>query len=170
MVLLYIILSVVQLDSGSLLIAAYGIQVLLDPYWIFIIDMALLRFRPPQPDQQTADSAKLYWNFFRLEGSGVVGVILTIFLYIFVSFTTLACLYMYLLRVHMNGRLIDIYHRLKGKEESFFLPRDMEVSFEELTYVCRKAEQWRGTEGERRKTAVWDYVWEEEHEKEKVSL
>ena len=59
----------------------------------------------------------------------------------------------------MNGRLIDIYHRLKSPEEMFFLPRDMEVSNQELGYVCRKAEQWRGAEGERRKVAVHDYVW-----------
>ena len=28
--------------------------------------------------------------------------------------------------------------------------------------MCRKAENWRGEEGERRKTAVYDYIWEEE--------
>ena len=60
----------------------------------------------------------------------------------------------------MNERLLDVYHRLKSLEENFFVPRDMEVSNEELGFICRKAEQWRGAEGERRKVAVYDYVWE----------
>ena len=42
------------------------------------------------------------------------------------------------------------------------MPYDLEVSNEELNYICRKAEQWRGEEGERKKTAVYDYIWEEE--------
>ena len=69
---------------------------------------------------------------------------------------------MYFLRLHNNGRMIDVYWRLHGDEDHFFLPYDLEISNEELNYVCRKAEQWRGEEGERRKIAIYDYVWEEE--------
>ena len=57
---------------------------------------------------------------------------------------------------------MDVYWRLHGSEEEFFLPYDLEVSNEELNFICRKAEQWRGEEGERRKVAVYDYVWEQE--------
>ena len=64
----------------------------------------------------------------------------------------------------MNGKLIDIYHRLKSPEEKFFVPQDLELSNEELGFICRKAEQWRGAEGERRKVAVHDYIWEEAEE------
>ena len=120
--------------------------------------MALLRFQAPLPEMQTADVTKLYWHFDCLEGNGVVGIFLLIFLYLFVSFLTLACLYMFFLRVHKNGLLLDIYQRLGNTEEHFFVPRDMEVSNHELGWVCRKAEQWRGAEGERRKVAVHDYV------------
>ena len=154
-------------DLGSLFIAAFGVQVILDPYWILLVDLALLRFNPPQSDLPTADVTKLYWHFVRLEGSGVVGVFLALFLYAFTTFVTLACFYMYFLRVHMNGKLIDIYHRLKSPEEKFFVPNDLEVSNEELGYICRKAERWRGAEGERRKVAVHDHVWEEEEREER---
>ena len=58
--------------------------------------------------------------------------------------------------------MMDVYWRLHGTEEEFFLPYDLEVSNEELNYLCHKAEQWRGEEGERRKIAVYDYVWEQE--------
>ena len=77
-------------------------------------------------------------------------------------FVAIACLYMYFLKLHMNGRMLDIYHRLHGSQDDFFVPFDLEISNEELSYIVKKAEQWRGEEGERRKTAVYDYVWEEE--------
>ena len=67
----------------------------------------------------------------------------------------------------MNGKLIDIYHRLKSTEEKFFIPHDLELSNEELGYICRKAEQWRGADGERRKVAVHDYIWEEQEDNER---
>ena len=147
-------------DLGSLFIAAFGIQVLLEPYWVALVDIILLRFRAPQPDLQTADVTKLYWHFVRLENNGVVGIFLTLYLYLLTTVTTLAVFYMYFLRVHMNGRLIDVYQRLKSSEEKLFFPQDMEISIEELSYICRKAEQWRGAEGERRKVAVYDYLCE----------
>ena len=65
-------------------------------------------------------------------------------------------------RLHNEGRMLDIYHRLHNAEEKFFLPFDLEISLYELNFIARKAEQWRGEEGERRKITVTDYVWEEE--------
>jgi hypothetical protein len=64
--------------------------------------------------------------------------------------------------LHNNGRLLDVFWRLHGDEDMFFVPYDLEMSNQELAYVIRKAEQWRGEEGERRKVAVYDYIWEEE--------
>ena len=57
---------------------------------------------------------------------------------------------------------MDVYHRLHAREDEFFIPYDLEISNVELSYVCKKAEQFRGEEGERRKAAVYDYIWEEE--------
>jgi len=42
------------------------------------------------------------------------------------------------------------------------VPYDLEMSNHELNYISKKSEQWRGEEGERRKVAVYDYIWEEE--------
>ena len=64
---------------------------------------------------------------------------------------------------HSNSIFLSLYtSRLHGQEQDFFTPYDLEISNEELNYVCRKSEQWRGEEGERKKTAVYDYIWEEE--------
>ena len=68
----------------------------------------------------------------------------------------------YFNRLHNNGRMLDIYWRLHGEMEMFFVPYDLEISNQELRYIAKKAEQWRGEEGERRKVAVYDYIWEEE--------
>ncbi len=42
------------------------------------------------------------------------------------------------------------------------MPQDLELSNQELSCLVRAAEQWRGEEGERRKVAVYDYVWQDE--------
>lgn len=59
--------------------------------------------------------------------------------------------------------MLDIYWRLHGDEDMFFVPYDLEMSNQEMAYIANKAEQWRGEEGERRKVAVYDYIWEEEN-------
>lgn len=113
-------------------------------------------------DVPIGDAFKLYWHFFRFDGNGTVGIVLAIFLYVVTLFTASCVVYMYFLRLHNNGRLMDVYHRLHAREDEFFIPYDLEISNVELNYVCKKSEQWRGEEGERRKTAVYDYIWEEE--------
>ncbi|XP_078249557.1 uncharacterized protein LOC144589214 isoform X1 [Pogona vitticeps] len=50
--------------------------------------------------------------------------------------------------------------RIQSDESSFFIPFDLEISNQELSYIVKKAEQWRGISGERRKVVVYDYVWE----------
>lgn len=146
----------------SRFIMAYGINVLLDPIWILMVDSALMRYLNLGGDYPIGDAFKLYWHFFRFEKNGAIGIVLTVFLYIGTVFVSSVVLYLYFLRVHNNGRLMDVYHRLHAREDEFFIPYDLEISNVELSYVCKKAEQFRGEEGERRKTAVYDYIWEEE--------
>lgn len=83
--------------------------------------------------------------------------------------TAAVVFYIYFLRLHMDGRMMDTYHRLNCSDSDFLLPYDTEVSLAELKHIIRKAEQWRGPKGERRKTAVHDYVWEEEQGERKAT-
>lgn len=57
-------------------------------------------------------------------------------------------------RFHNNGRMLDVFHRLTAKEGAYFLPEDLELSNQELSYIVKKAEQWRGFSGERRKVSI----------------
>jgi len=153
-------------DVITLFILAFGIQTFFDPLWILIVDVALGRQIDTGGNKPIGDAFKLYWHFNRNYSNSAitlyVSISMTVFLYIVAAFSVGALWYMFFIRLHNNGRMMDVYWRLHGTEEEFFLPYDLEVSNEELNYLCHKAEQWRGEEGERRKVAVYDYVWEQE--------
>ncbi|XP_056594788.1 uncharacterized protein ofcc1 [Triplophysa dalaica] len=145
----------------SKFIMAAAVWTALDPLAVFAVDAVLGRLSY-SADYPLADAAKLYWHFYRTEQSGTAGIIITLFLYGVHFVLSVTILYIYILRLHNDGRLLDIYHRLHSAEGAFFIPHDMEVSNQQLNYIVKKAEQWRGFNGERRKVAVYDYIWTEE--------
>uniref|UniRef100_A0A3Q2ZRT7 Orofacial cleft 1 candidate 1 n=1 Tax=Kryptolebias marmoratus TaxID=37003 RepID=A0A3Q2ZRT7_KRYMA len=156
-----------QLIFGSLpsfmsnFITAQGVWTVLDPLAVFAVDAVLGRLAY-SPDTPVGDAAKLYWHFYRADQSGAAGVIITLFLYAVHFLLSVTILAVYLLRFHNDGRMLDIFQRLTAKEGVYFLPHDLELSNQELSYVVKKAEQWRGFNGERRKVAVYDYMWTSE--------
>lgn len=90
-------------------------------------------------DRLTGDLWKIY-NYYRdRDGDGWVGIVLHFLLYGIVTFINGILFYFYLVFVHMNGRVIDLYYRLNGDIDAFFLPRDDEVSLNYLKWVCHKA-------------------------------
>uniref|UniRef100_A0A3Q1BU10 Orofacial cleft 1 candidate gene 1 protein n=1 Tax=Amphiprion ocellaris TaxID=80972 RepID=A0A3Q1BU10_AMPOC len=142
----------------SKFIMAQGVWTVLDPLAVFAVDAVLGRLAY-SPDAPVADAAKLYWHFYRADQSGAAGVIITLFLYAVLFLLSITILSIYLLRFHNDGRMLDIFQRLTAKEGMYFLPQDFELSNQELSYIVKKAEQWRGFNGERRKVAVNDYIW-----------
>ncbi|XP_077365267.1 uncharacterized protein LOC144009414 [Festucalex cinctus] len=146
----------------SKLIMAQGVWTVLHPLAVLAVDAVLGRLSY-SPDRPVGDAAKLFWHFRRVDQSGAAGVAITVFLYavIFLLSATILCIY--LLRFHNNGRMLDIFQRLTAKEGTYFLPQDLELSNQELSYIVKKAEQWRGFNGERRKVAVYDYTWTAEN-------
>jgi len=149
-------------------ILLFCIWTIVDPIMILIVDSCLQRYLD-EPTQPIGDAFKLYWHFYRIEGSGVVGIPLTIFLYAVIVFTSLVFTYIYFLKLHNNGRIQDVYHRLHAPEEELFTPHDMELSNEQLSFIINKCEMWRGNEGERRKTCVYDYIWDEQSEGNEIN-
>mmetsp|Transcript_17229 Transcript_17229/g.30997 ORF Transcript_17229/g.30997 Transcript_17229/m.30997 type:complete len:738 (-) Transcript_17229:3038-5251(-) len=106
----------------------------------------------------TGDPFKLYFFFQRNEGSGMIGIMMTIFIYIGLVGLSSFFVYNYMLFVHMNGRLLDVYMRLSSEESYFFLPHDAEVSARYLEWVCYKARTYRSQTGLSRKVAVTNYL------------
>uniref|UniRef100_A0A8C1XBA7 Uncharacterized protein n=1 Tax=Cyprinus carpio TaxID=7962 RepID=A0A8C1XBA7_CYPCA len=95
----------------SKFIMAAAVWTLLDPLAVFAVDAVLGRLSY-SAEEPLADAAKLYWHFFRTEQSGTAGIIITLFLYGVHSILSFTFLYVYFLRLHNDGRLLDIYQRL----------------------------------------------------------
>jgi hypothetical protein len=72
---------------------------------------------------------------------------MTLIIYVAEFLFTAFCLYNYLLYVHMNGRMLDVYKRLHGTSEDFFCPHDFEVAYAEVAYICEKARRWTHPKG-----------------------
>ncbi|XP_068565345.1 uncharacterized protein [Cebidichthys violaceus] len=142
----------------SKFIMAQGVWTVLDPLAVFAVDAVLGRLAY-SPDTPVGDAAKLYWHFYRVDQSGAAGVIVTLFLYAVLFLLSVTILSINILRFHNDGRMLDVFQRLTARDGTYFLPQDLELSNQELSYVVKKAEQWRGFNGERRKVAVYDYIW-----------
>ncbi|CAL8293148.1 unnamed protein product [Lota lota] len=149
-------------------IMAQGVWTVLDPAAVLAVDAVLGRLAY-SPDRPVGDAAKLYWHFLRNSQSGAAGVVITLFLYAVLLLLSVTILFIYLLRFHNDGRMLDTFQRLSAREGDYFLPRDLELSNQELSYIVKKAEQWRGYNGERRKVAVSDYIWAGEEEESPTS-
>nr|XP_051711091.1 uncharacterized protein LOC100356714 [Oryctolagus cuniculus] len=145
-------------DVLSKLITTMAVWTVLDPLAVFIVDIFLGRFSHNE-EAPVADAAKLYWMFVRTKQLGILGVMVTMLLYIFLLIVSSLILYLYCLRLHNDSWISDAFQRIHSEEVKFFMPYDLEISNQELSYIVKRSEQWRGINGERRKVAVYDYIW-----------
>jgi hypothetical protein len=117
----------------------YGIGTLFDFFLILIVDLIIQVSFVPNIQNWDGDCFKIYNFYTRYEGSGVVGIFLTLFVYFILMAINTILIYNYLIFVHMNGRLLDTYSRLQGNINHFFIPRDNEVSKEYVEWVIGKS-------------------------------
>ncbi|XP_075682768.1 uncharacterized protein LOC142651667 isoform X2 [Rhinoderma darwinii] len=148
----------------SKFIIALGLWTVLDPLAVFIVDAFLgrLSYDVKKP---IADAAKLYWFFIRIEQSGTPGILITLLIYTMILIISSSVLYLYLLRIHKESWILDVFQRITCDDGVCHVPYDLEISNQELSHIVRKAEQWRGISGERRKVTVYDYIWKKETSK-----
>lgn len=117
-------------NIASQFISAFGVMTFFDWFIVLVIDCINGRYNKSTEvgmEGIVGDAFKLYEVFDRKENNGLVGAFLTLFIYFFLSFLSGVVFYMYYLRIHLNGRLLDIFVRLTGKDDDFFLPHDLEV-------------------------------------------
>ncbi|KAE8892390.1 hypothetical protein PF005_g12228 [Phytophthora fragariae] len=155
---------------GSNFVACAGIATVLDPFLVLIVDVLSHHYGCSQLSEcavsltasgctcVTGDWFKLYVRFQAQEGSGLVGIFIVLILYVALTCLSLVGLYIYLLYIHMNGRMLDVYRRVHGHEDSFFVPHDAEISLQELQTVCAQATRWKGSRGTQRKVFVHEYA------------
>ncbi|KAK9403538.1 hypothetical protein NXF25_008365 [Crotalus adamanteus] len=116
----------------SKLIMAWGFWTVLDPLAVFVVDAFLGLIDPVE--------------VFTLMLEHMQRLCLRYYL------SSECCMYN-LIRLYNESWLLDFLQRIQGDETSFFVPCDLEISIQELSYLVKKAEQWRGIGGERRKVS-----------------
>ena len=105
-----------------------------------------------------ADSLKLWYRFQEEEGSGVVGAIITVIVYFGTCTVASLLLYEYLMHVHKDARILDLWRRITANEEEVFMPHDFEISRDELMRICGdKMRRWRGLDGSKRRLEVKEF-------------
>eukprot|EP01028_Stygiella_incarcerata_P006001 TRINITY_DN24702_c1_g1_i1.p1 TRINITY_DN24702_c1_g1~~TRINITY_DN24702_c1_g1_i1.p1 ORF type:complete len:1211 (+),score=372.92 TRINITY_DN24702_c1_g1_i1:122-3754(+) len=136
---------------GSRIFFGYGLAVFLDPVLIIIVDNISMNY-------DYGESYRLERYYEEKEKNGLIGVFLTLFLYCQMMLISAILLYHYSLRLHMNGRMMDVYYRLHGREEEFFAPHDLEVSYRSFEEIMAKSHNWRGEDGAIQKSVVKSYT------------
>jgi hypothetical protein len=133
----------------SRLLLSFGMATFLDPVLIAVVDLGRHNWR--------GDVFKLYNLFNEAEGSGVIGAFITVVLYFGLMIASAILFYWYMLKIHMNGRMIDMHRRLISSEEAFDMPNDMELSVKTLRWILTKASTWTGIAGQKRKVVINEY-------------
>lgn len=82
---------------------------------------------------------KFYNYFFKTQGSGLVGIYITVFMISTETIFTGYVFYRFMVFQYMNGRILDLYRRLSGNYKAFFVPQDNEISLKYLQWVIERA-------------------------------
>lgn len=158
-------------DSVSLFIAAFGVATMFDSLLVLFVDIVMHNYHCGEVDDTckvdytsrdcecfVGDFMKLWERTVEDESSGITGLVLTVIVYTGLFIVSALVLYEYMVHIHKDARVLDIWRRISGPSEEFFIPHDFEVSYAELTSICAKAALWRGANGQTRRLAVSEYV------------
>lgn len=105
-------------------IAWYGLATCLDFFLIATVDMA---------NQNTdGDLFKLYNYYERTENSGFIGFFLTFLVQFAMLLVNIFVFYNYIVFVHNDARIHDIYMRISGLGKGYHIPFDNEISWNYL--------------------------------------
>jgi len=158
-------------DVLSKFFIAFGFASILDPLLVIVIDLIYHNYDCTKTSDACAenytgsacdcfngDFVKLWYRMRIEEGSGLTGLFITVLLYMGTGIIGMLLLYQYIVYVHRDGRVLDMWRRINGTVEEFFLPLDFEVSDEELQTIVHKAVHWRGPKGSKRRLEVQEYT------------
>jgi hypothetical protein len=89
------------------------------------------------------DFIKLWYRAAKTEGTGLTGAFITIMIYLATGVLSCLILHEYLLHVHRDGRILDLWRRVNAPVEEFFIPDDYEISSAELLKIINQAKQYK---------------------------
>ena len=107
-----------------------GIYAVIDPPLTLFFDLVSRNWN--------GDHFKFYNYFDKLEGSGITGIYLVVFMVGTIMMFSGYVFYRYMIFVYMEGRILDLYRRLSGNQKTFFVPHDQEVSLKYLQWVLER--------------------------------
>mmetsp|Transcript_13504 Transcript_13504/g.29133 ORF Transcript_13504/g.29133 Transcript_13504/m.29133 type:complete len:283 (-) Transcript_13504:1550-2398(-) len=131
------------------IVAAFGLATAADPALVLVVDIC-------RSNWTTGDAFKLFHHFETRENSGGIGVFLILMIYgayLILSYILMNVFFFY---VYRDGRILDVFRRVEGKEDNFFIPVDLELTITDLQLILHKAESWRGPGSAKRRTIVTD--------------
>lgn len=114
------------------IIAWFGLCTCLDFILINAVDLA--------NQDVDGDLLKLYNYYERTQNSGFIGLFLTFLVSIALLLLNVFLYYQYLVFVHNDARLSDIYMRISGLGRGYYIPDDNEVSWSYLKQIYHQGE------------------------------
>jgi len=86
------------------------------------------------------DAFKLYNYFYKSGGSGFIGYFMTFLIQLTVEINNVFLFYYYIMFVHHESKIEDIYLRITGKIRNVFCPADNELSYRLLKHFYLEGE------------------------------
>jgi hypothetical protein len=134
-------------DHLSKFVYTIGLTGFLVPWYELIVDAA--------SGTVHGDIMRLHTWFTIHDYGAYFGYLVFGIVYFFIVFATIVSIFLYTMRLHLNGILQDAYWRIMiVNEDTYTIPDDLEISIKELKHILSSAERWRGMNGERRKISV----------------
>lgn len=103
------------------LIAWYGLLTVMDFVFIAVVDLGYM--------DDEGDLFKLYNYYTKAESSGAIGMFITFLIQFAIAIYNVWIMYQYIVFIHCDGRIKDIYLRISGLGKGYFIPDDNEVSW-----------------------------------------
>jgi hypothetical protein len=131
-----------------------GVAMIIDPF-VTIIESVIIC--PLQGDYKR-DPFLMSIYFENTSNSSIFGPIVTFLIYLVIISFCSFIVYVYLVYIHMNARILDTYNRINSLENKFMIPYDAEVGENYLRWVIKKSHRYKTTEGDTRKVAAVNYT------------
>jgi hypothetical protein len=150
-------------DTYYRFVFCLGLNIMANPLYITLIDMIRREWR--RGDYfilyhafDSSSTSSISSNSSDANSLGWAGAILTLILATIFLLTGFTLLLIYVLNLHMNRRMMDIYRRLHAEENQLFLPHDLEISPRVLRYILTKSKAFKGMFGTNRKVLATSYT------------
>ena len=167
-------------DGLSTFLSCFGLMTVLDPFLILLVDLlsgnfncgdSCIDYTDPSCKCFTGDWMKLYDRMnAESSGSGITGVLITVMIFFGISIISALFYHEYLIHIHRDGRILDLWRRVHSMGQEFFLPDDFEISRDELVHICTKASQWRGGGGDIRRLSITKLIEKDAEDQDFLSV